>query len=625
MSESAISYGRQHRDLVLALRRQVGRLPTAATAQPPEQQIRHFIGTCETLREMEQAHLAFNLFEGLGIQEAEVRHSRILAWLLDPNASHRRGSIHLAKFLSLTTGAETLNEGSGDWQVTCEDHRIDILVKNAKRRFLCAVETKIHAAEGVGQLSRYRELLAERYPDYERHLIYLTLGQEKPTDPAWQTLSLRRMISEVVPEGRAISREDSLRALLFHEYADWIRAGAEPSEGNLFAIMHLASHELRHSNFLGWLLNPRGSHGLGDAFARYFFGLLATRSGKNLSAMLDACKDLQVEREFEHVDLLLLSERCRLAVIVENKINAALRPEQLADYERFINRQLGRDLTLVVYLDMQGRASGHPDAIDLSYADLLPFFDARSADLPPSGADRTATLIDQYRKLLTTKLWTRVKSLRLPPAALDELAARTVQRHRTLTVAVLREVRNWRQGISTDLGKFLISTAKEVFDWEIHRHWPRGPDLHWYTFVPSCLDAFPLLRHSGSNDPYDGRLVVYEFYVNLFAEKFEGRPAQLSLDVKIHAARPGAESLKQHLHDRATQTTLFHRAGNLKTPRKHDILLNHRLLHPEELEFRALDEIKATLEHRLQRFSATSHQEIMAFFRGALAAYPATV
>ena len=43
---------------------------------------------------------------------------------------------------------------------------------------------------------------------------------------------------------------------------------------NLLEILHLTRHELKHSHFLAWLLDPGGSHGLKDAFARYLLGLL---------------------------------------------------------------------------------------------------------------------------------------------------------------------------------------------------------------------------------------------------------------------------------------------------------------------------------------------------------------
>ncbi len=622
MPDSAVSYGRKHPDIVLALKQQFGRLPSSEL-RPPDRQIREFIASSGSLREMEQLHGAFNLFEGLGIQAAEVRHSRLLAWLFDPIASHGHGIRYLERFLRLMGEASpSLFDAPGDWEVTCEDQRIDILIRNARARFVCAIETKIHAVQGPGQLAGYREMLASQNPDYERRLVYLTLGQEKPADSAWQTLSLRNMIREVIPEGNTVSSDALLRSLLFSEYADWIKAKARPGTGNLFTIMHLAGHELKHSNFLAWLLNPRKSHGLGNGFVLYFFDLLGSKVGRNLSALVDACTDLQVEREFEHIDLLLLSESCRLAVIIENKINARERFGQIADYEAFVKRQFGWDQTFVVYLDVQGRASHHDDAHSLSYRDLLPFFDNPASASQIAEPDRIATFIDQYRKLLSTKLWTRAKSRRLPPPALEMLAVRMAQQQRTFTTAILREVWDWQQEISITLGEFLMSSAKEIFGCTIQQHWPKGL-LHWYTFVPAGLDNFPLLRQSGGNGPYHGRLVIYEFYVNLFAEKFEGRPAQLSLDVKIHGAKPSAEALKQFLHDQAVRTPLFHRANELKSPRKHDILLNYRLLQPAEIEFRSMEELKKVVRSQLERFYDTLQPSIHEFFCVALDAYQA--
>lgn len=623
MSDTAASYGHKHPDIVLALKQQIGRLPSSAV-QPPGKQLCDFIASSQSLREMERLRGSFNLFEGLEVQAAEVRHSRLLAWLFDPGASHGHTILYLKRFLGLTgETAPSLFDAPTDWKVTCEDQRIDILLTNVRARFVCAIETKIHAAQGPGQLARYRELLASRYPSYERRFVYLTLGQEKPVDPTWQALSLRKMVQEVIPEGKIVGSDVLLRSLLFREYADWIKAKAKPGAGNLFTIMHLAGHELKHSNFLAWLLDPRGSHNLGGTFVRYFFGLLGSRVGRDLSPLINACNDLQVEREFEHIDLLLLSEGCRFGVVIENKVNAKERFGQVADYEAFVKRQFGWDETFIVYLDMQGRASHHGEAVNLSYRDLLPFFDHPSIDPQISESDRIATFVDQYRKLLNGKLWMRANSRRLPPPALEALAARTAQQHRTFTTAILREVWDWRQATSIALGEFLASSAKEIFGCAIQQHWPRGL-LHWYTFVPSELDSLALLRRSGSNGPYQGRLVVYEFYVNLFAEKFEGRPAQLSLDVKIHGAKPGAEALKQFLHDQAVDTPLFHRANELRSPRKHDILLNHRLLQPAELEFRSMEEIKRILRGRLLRFRETVQPSIHNFFRRALEVYEAT-
>jgi hypothetical protein len=39
---------------------------------------------------------------------------------------------------------------------------------------------------------------------------------------------------------------------------------------NIFQILKISKNEIRHSNFLSWLLDPEGSHKLGDIFLKRF-------------------------------------------------------------------------------------------------------------------------------------------------------------------------------------------------------------------------------------------------------------------------------------------------------------------------------------------------------------------
>lgn len=39
---------------------------------------------------------------------------------------------------------------------------------------------------------------------------------------------------------------------------------------NIFDILKITNTEIRHSNILGWLLDPNGSHKLGDSFLKAF-------------------------------------------------------------------------------------------------------------------------------------------------------------------------------------------------------------------------------------------------------------------------------------------------------------------------------------------------------------------
>ena len=39
---------------------------------------------------------------------------------------------------------------------------------------------------------------------------------------------------------------------------------------NIFEILRISKNEIRHSNFLSWLLDPNGTHKLGDIFLKRF-------------------------------------------------------------------------------------------------------------------------------------------------------------------------------------------------------------------------------------------------------------------------------------------------------------------------------------------------------------------
>ena len=52
------------------------------------------------LEELDARLSTFNLFNILRVEKAEIRHSNVLGWLLDPAESHGLGAIFLRRFLS---------------------------------------------------------------------------------------------------------------------------------------------------------------------------------------------------------------------------------------------------------------------------------------------------------------------------------------------------------------------------------------------------------------------------------------------------------------------------------------------------------------------------------------------
>jgi len=52
---------------------------------------------------------------------------------------------------------------------------------------------------------------------------------------------------------------------------DLERLDIEMNAPNFFQILKVERREIRHSNFLAWLLDPNGSHGLSELFTKWFF------------------------------------------------------------------------------------------------------------------------------------------------------------------------------------------------------------------------------------------------------------------------------------------------------------------------------------------------------------------
>ncbi|MGE0708597.1 MAG: PD-(D/E)XK nuclease family protein [Planctomycetota bacterium] len=112
-------------------------------------------------------------FHVLAIDRREISHAALLAWLLDPRASHGAGSDLLRSFMLLgARGAEAegmldvldVDELDLDAVTVTTEHpievggksrRLDVLVTDAQEQPLLIVEYKVDAAEGEDQTADY--------------------------------------------------------------------------------------------------------------------------------------------------------------------------------------------------------------------------------------------------------------------------------------------------------------------------------------------------------------------------------------------------------------------------------------------------------------------------------------
>lgn len=141
---------------------------------------------------------------------------------------------------------------------------------------------------------------------------------------------------------------------------------------NVFDVLNIARNEIRHSNVLSWLLNPNGDHGLGDLI---LYGVLSEMlvlnpesKFKQTKLLLLDLSSFDVRREEEHIDLLLVSQKEKFVIAIENKTFTGEHDNQLDRYKKYVEKYFGGYDALYIYLTPHGdESSDSENWLALSY------------------------------------------------------------------------------------------------------------------------------------------------------------------------------------------------------------------------------------------------------------------
>jgi len=186
------------------------------------------------LRELEKLLGKFNLFRVLRFEQGEIRHSNVLAWLLDPYQSHGLGDLYFRKFL-MRVVAESQSENADKVDVVELDsleirrvvvlrewRNIDLVLRIEtfdQEEWVVAIENKVQASQTEGQLKGYRAKVEESFPTASKRIfIFLTQLEEDPGDSAYISASYKQVhdvLAECIEEQRDVIGPEP-RVLLNH-------------------------------------------------------------------------------------------------------------------------------------------------------------------------------------------------------------------------------------------------------------------------------------------------------------------------------------------------------------------------------------------------------------------------
>ena len=172
---------------------------------------------------------------------------------------------------------------------------------------------------------------------------------------------------------------------------------------NFFDAAGMKKHEIRHSRFIGYLLNPREPHGLGDRFLKAFLtGVVAsTPDAPPVSRLTVAVADLSgafVYYERDYFDITIHVPDLGLLVVVENKIQASERAAQLPEYRARAKSKYGEDKFLGVFLTPEGYDGEDDTWVCIGYRFIIEALGDVLKEAAPNS--RVSDAISDYIKFL---------------------------------------------------------------------------------------------------------------------------------------------------------------------------------------------------------------------------------
>jgi len=176
-----------------------------------KKRLEDFVTSNSDLEQLEALLAGFNIFDAIGMKYQEIRHSRTLAFLLNPQNDHGLGQ-HFLKRVLKEIALEQQNMISvvdidvanfSDAEARCEWNSIDILIICPVAKVIVAIENKLRANEHGDQLTRYKKTIDE-HPDwagYQRIYAFLTVDGHEPVRSAdndhWCSISYKVIFDEL--------------------------------------------------------------------------------------------------------------------------------------------------------------------------------------------------------------------------------------------------------------------------------------------------------------------------------------------------------------------------------------------------------------------------------------------
>jgi PD-(D/E)XK nuclease superfamily len=230
---------------------------------------------------------------------------------------------------------------------------------------------------------------------------------------------------------------------------------------NIFDALGIARAEIRHSNFLAFILDPAESHGQGQLFLKAILMDLMKEAPTNLRPLspieLDGIdlRGVVVKREWKHTDLLITCKEPAFVIVVENKVGAHEHSDQLSRYKTTLQHDYPETQHLYVSLTPDAEDPSEEDWIVYSYTDIHRVLSRVQKMYRTAIGEEVRIFLDHYLALIGTRF--------MDNPEIDKLCQRIYKNHRVALDLIFERVGSPTTSVMAEVANLL----QEDDRWEV--------------------------------------------------------------------------------------------------------------------------------------------------------------
>ncbi len=274
---------------------------------------------------------------------------------------------------------------------------------------------------------------------------------------------------------------------------------------NIFEAVGLVRQEIRHSAFLAFLLDPQESHRLRDSFVKRLLQEVIM-SAPDTSAPVTPIElslwdldQIEVRREWQHVDIFLVDERNRLAVIIENKIDTGEHSDQLGRYHEVVKQHYPNCKVIGLYLTPAGDEPSHDAYLPLGYRLVCEVLDSLAESQASVSNPDLQVLVAHYTQMLRRHIVGDSEIAKLCQQIYEKHreAIDLISRYRPNTQAEIKEIKEILEDLVNSESELVLDRSSKTMTNFVNPQWDMP---HLLTAVGWTSSQRVLLFQFNNND-----------------------------------------------------------------------------------------------------------------------------